>query len=497
MPTPTVSRSRADERGRALNPSRFWERLRELFPETAPQAVPDDTRREIRFIETPREVVVGLMESVRNLNEWSTSAPWGALYQWLATHDNDHDAIGRMRRLAWPALRYRNDATLSSQTAAQLFPLPLEASARQLETFAACPFKHFVRYGLGISAPETPGVTGLDLSRLYHQVLDIVIAEVLEQRADWTKLESAVTKEMIGVHAQAIGQTLRGEIMLSTARNKYLLGHIERTVEQIVASQAEMMRRGQFRPSSTSVEFGATGRLPALRLRTPAGRDAVLRGSIDRVDLLPGGQHAAVFDYKLSAGPLAMQEVYYGLSLQLLTYLLVLEANGEELSGRALTPVAAFYLPLLRRMGDVDHPDEALDPADPRFHLRVKPRGVFDATYLPAFDAELTQGASDVVAAHIKKDGGLGYRNATDVADPAEFAALLRYVHRRLGELADEIVAGPVDVTPYRINRATPCPRCDYRSVCRFEPSINRYNSLQPMRREEALANMREGDGNE
>jgi len=46
---------------------------------------------------------------------------------------------------------------------------------------------------------------------------------------------------------------------------------------------------------------------------------------------------------------------------------------------------------------------------------------------------------------------------------------------------------------PYRMNRVTPCPRCEYRSVCRFEPSINRYNNLEPVGREDALARMSDG----
>ena len=173
-----------------------------------------------------------------------------------------------------------------------------------------------------------------------------------------------------------------------------------------------MMRRGQFRPGFTSVEFGEGGRLPALRVTTPGGRETIVRGSVDRVDFLPDGRHAAVFDYKMSAGTLAMQDVYHGLSLQLLTYLLVLQASGEELAGKPLTPVAAFYLPLLRRMNDLDHPDEALDPDRTVLHLRVKPRGVFDADFLAGLDSSLDRGFSDVVNAFVSKDGTLGRRNS-------------------------------------------------------------------------------------
>jgi ATP-dependent helicase/nuclease subunit B len=477
-----------------------------MFPDVEPLEIPREARDDTRFIETPRQVLTGLMRWVRSQGAQPLSPAlsaeyrgegegvWPALYQWIATYSGRGDDVDRMREIAWRAIGYVNDAKLSGDLAHKLFGAPLEATARQLETFATCPFKHYVRYGLGIAGNAPTGVSAMDLSHVYHEVLDIIVAEVLEKRADWRELDKVVSQQLIREYAAAVGHTLKGELMLSTARNKYLLGRIERTIEEIVASQAEMMRRGQFRPGFTHLEFGETGRMPALRVKTPAGRDVVVHGSIDRVDVLPDGQHATVFDYKLSTGPLSMQEVYYGLSLQLLTYLLVLQANGEELAGRPLTPVAAFYLPLARRLSDVEHPDKALDPDEPAFHLRVKPRGVFDAAFLPGFDSALTEGKSEVVAAHVKKGGGFGYRNQSDVADPAEFAALLAFVHRRLGRLADEVVDGRVDVAPYRINRATPCPRCDYRSICRFEPSINRYTNLQPMKREDVFVRITEGD---
>jgi ATP-dependent helicase/nuclease subunit B len=481
-----ASRPRNDDNGRATNPSRYWRRLLAMFMNVEPLEVPRDAQKLPQFIETPRQVISAVMNWARSQQQ--DAGVWASVYQWLTGLSDG--AVAKLRECSWPAVGYLNGAVLSSKSAEELFGVPLEATARQLETFATCPFKHFVRFGLGIVGKSAPGVTGLDLSEVYHKVLDIVVAEALEKRADWQQLTSVVTPKTIRDYSQAIGQTLRGELMLSTARNKYLLNRVERTLEEVVASQTELMRRGQMRPAFTSVEFGEQGRVPALRVRTPKGRELLMHGSIDRVDLLPDDKHVAVYDYKLSAGPLSMQEVYHGLSLQLLTYLLVLQANGADLAGKPLTPVAAFYLPLLRRYNDVDHPDEALDPADPKYHLRVKPRGVFNSEYLPAFDAQLDHGASEVIAAYVKKDGTLGHRSASDVAEPAEFAALLAFVEQRLGQLADDVLSGRIDIAPYRMGQVTPCPRCEYRAVCRFEPSVNRYNNLQSMRREDVLVQL-------
>ena len=58
----------------------------------------------------------------------------------------------------------------------------------------------------------------MDLSRVYHQVLDIVVGDVLEKHADWQQLGTVVRRDEIRNYSQAVGQQLRGELMLSTAR---------------------------------------------------------------------------------------------------------------------------------------------------------------------------------------------------------------------------------------------------------------------------------------
>jgi ATP-dependent helicase/nuclease subunit B len=192
---------------------------------------------------------------------------------------------------------------------------------------------------------------------------------------------------------------------------------------------------------------------------------------------------------------LALDEVYHGLSLQLLTYLLVLQASGHELAGKRLEPVAAFYVQMIRRLDDVGHPNDGMEPDDPAFHLRVKPRGILDTNYVAQFDGQLTNGVSPVISARINKDGSFGARNATDVAAPAEFSALLGHVRRRLGELADGIMLGNVSIAPYMKGEQTPCPSCAFKSVCRFDQSLNQYNVLERMGREDVLRRVIEEKG--
>jgi len=157
-----------------------------------------------------------------------------------------------------------------------------------------------------------------------------------------------------------------------------------------------------------------------------------------------------------------------------------------------LSPAAAFYMRLLRQLEKVDHPADAVNPDEPEFHLAAKPRGIFNADYFAALDKSCESGKSAVVAAHINKNGTFGFRNSTDVAEAGEFAAVLKEVRRILGQLAEQILNGEVGVRPYRLGTLTPCSSCHYRSVCRFDASINRYRNIQGEKRDDLLRKLAE-----
>jgi ATP-dependent helicase/nuclease subunit B len=490
-----VSRCLSDDSGRPRNPSPFWNELRRLAPGASVRHIPRPSKADPDSIGTPRQLVTALMRWVRGGGDTAANLPWPPLYQWLANYTCCNDAIDTMRYRAWKALGYMNAAHLSLERAAQLFPQPLQATVARLETFAACPFRHFAKYGLHLRGRDEPDVTAIDLSNAYHRVLEELLKSIIDAKQDWCALDPAAAAELIRTYTAAIGRTLRNELMLSTARNRYILERVERTLEQAVAAMCEMHRRGKYRPAFAPLRFGDgdASHLPAHHVATPKGNALHLHGQIDRVDLHAKGGAFTVADYKLGVSPLALDRVYHGLSLQLLTYLIVVQTGGQQLAGRKLTPAAGFFLQLLRSPQTVDHPGEALAPDHPDFHLRIKPRGILDTRAIHSFDAGLAEGASTVINVHIKKDGQVGFRGKSDAVDEAEFTAILKHVERRLGELTDRLLAGEVRVEPYWIGRETPCPRCEYRSVCRFEPGINRYRTLQAMKREDVLVQLTSG----
>jgi ATP-dependent helicase/nuclease subunit B len=209
------------------------------------------------------------------------------------------------------------------------------------------------------------------------------------------------------------------------------------------------------------------------------------------VDILENEAAFAIFDYRLYFDPLNLNKVRHGLSLGLLASLAIVQEQSEQLTDKKLSPAAAFYLKLLRQLEKVEHPNKANDPEDPDFHLTHKPRGIFNSAYFTSLDKSC-DGESKMISARLTRAGSLGYRHNTDVAEADEFAALLKEVRRQLGRLADQVMDGEIALRPYRMGTTTPCSNCKYRSVCRFDASINRYRHIPSLPRDQVLREIAE-----
>lgn len=492
-----VFRPEADDAGRTLPASIFWDALSQLCPQPSDTAISSDSDG-LSAIGTPRRLVSRLMCWAREQADPSQAVSadheaMSALYHWLAMYPCRDDALAAVRFGAWKALSYRNNSRLSAGSAQQLFGLPLETSAAQLETFAACPFKHYLYYGLSLQARGGDELTFGDQGWTYHQILGRFVGQMLKNNTDWIRMKPDRRQQTIIRIAQAVGLTLKGQILLSSSRNQYLLDRIGRIAAQVVAAQAAALEHGRFAPAHTQVRYGGDGPLPALKLTTSAGQQVHLNGVIDRIDLIDKESSAVVYDYKLSGGPFSLQDFYHGLSLHLPAALLAIRDGGEALAGRELGPVGAFYVQLRRKFKDVDHPDEAMPPTDPAFHLQIKPRGIFDQSCAESLDRNLADGESDVIQCRRNQNGQ--FSKTSDVVTSEQFVALLDYAAKIMAQLAQRLLVGEVDIQPYLLNDRTACSTCEFKSVCRFDRETNRYNLLEPLKRDEALNQIRSGGG--
>jgi len=497
-----VSYPQADEAGKPLRPSPFVHDIRRALPDLPLTRIEDPVpKRDLWPVGRPRELGARLAMEFRlrpgspgEDAEPAARSRWNGLYEYARRQEAyAHDLAPILASLG-----YRNEVQLTPGDAEALYRPPFYFSASRIECFADCPFRHFARYALGLEPRAEFVIEAIDFGLLHHKVLEELYGELIREGRSLAEIEPDEIDSRLSRLAKQWTARLTDEALLEDARNAFLLDRSSRHLREALTRQRLMARRGAFRPRAVEWAFGMPRRrgggadAAALELTTPAGRTILIRGKVDRIDVLELADEClgVVLDYKRGKGrTLALWKVYHGLDVQLLTYMLAIIQRGETLAGRPIRPVGAFYVPLTPRRRSVAHPDEAAN-ADDSLPSDVKPRGILDFGAFEHLDRELQSGWSPVYAVFRTKEGEIGYAAKNDAYARVDLEQVTAYAPRKIGELADRILDGDVAVRPYRVNTQMPCTFCEFRSVCRFDHDVNEPDEIETVKRKEAIARM-------
>ncbi|MBX6350686.1 MAG: exodeoxyribonuclease V subunit gamma [Clostridia bacterium] len=481
-----VSRPESDDEGRRLSPAHFVRRIARLLPGVREERIaPED--------ESPweAEVPVRFAEALaRSLGPRPDEAPRAG-----ADEVAHLLTFAEARRELFPGLpalvaaaRYRNRPERIDREAAEgLFGPGGETSITRLESFAACPFQHFARYGLGLRPRARQRLAAPDVGVLYHAALAQAARKLRESGRSLADLERGEVAALAAEVVSELAPRLQNEILARSGRMRYMRGAIERALAQALEVLGRHALWGRFRPVAWEAAFGsgAGAELPGLALTLPGGRSLRLRGRIDRVEAAEGwdGRRLVrVVDFKSSRRRLDLNRALLGLALQLGLYLLAAVEGAPRLLGDGdgpVVPAGLLYLtveaPFVRA-----RPGMTEDAISAQRLKRLRAEGwvLADADSLEAADRRLE---GELVPVRAKADGSLDARSHALAAD--EMQALLEALRREAARIAEAALAGEVTPSPYVLGRTTPCELCELRPVCQFDPEVDGFEYRRLPRR--------------
>ncbi|KKM08757.1 ATP-dependent helicase [Clostridiales bacterium PH28_bin88] len=487
-----ISYPLADQEGKALAPSSIIGRVKELFPglkesflglEPAGAVINDLTEDtpELEFIINRRRTVAYLGSLLRKA-ETGRPLPllWAYVYQWYISDEARRSEAGRVL----DSMRYGNHVErLPEELVREIFGNPISTSVSRLESFAACPFSHFAAHGLGLRERTIYRLEAPDMGAFFHAALKVFVDRLRERSLDWGTLEDDQRYLLVQEVVEDLAPKLQGEILLSSARYRYLSRSLRRTLHRAVGALGAHARQGCFRPAAVEVGFGYPGELPPLRLELRPGWFMELKGRIDRVDSARGKEreYIRVIDYKSRATDLRIRDVYHGLALQLLTYLGVALEHADQLAGGPATPAGVLYFgvqdPMVHAVGPLTG-----EELNKEIRKKLKMRGLVldDPEVVELMHGGLS-GRSDLIPVTVKKDGTLSQGKGSRVVTPEQVDMLLKFLHHRLRQLGRRITRGEAQVAPYRQGTRTPCTYCAFKPACQFDSLVegNGYRFLR------------------
>ncbi|NLW17026.1 MAG: helicase-exonuclease AddAB subunit AddB, partial [Firmicutes bacterium] len=493
----------ADEGGASLLPSPVIKRVRRLFPQLEVEEhplTPDNLEGEavLPYLAHPSQALDHLAVRLREAILDRPPAPiWWDTYSYLMLSSRWRPAL--LQVIA--SLKRQNvEEPLTPALVRRLYGKTLRASISRIESYHACPFAFFSAYGLRLKERPIYQLAALDMGNFFHDAMDRFVLELEKQGLDWGELSEEQYGQLTRQIVDQLSPEIQNHILDSSSRYRHIARKLTRTVERSARVLGRHARRGKFRPMGVELVFGPEGQIPGLSFTLADGTRMELAGRIDRLDVATdedGQTYLRVIDYKSGSSKLTPLEVYYGLKLQLLTYLHVAEKWAAQQLADKVKGVGAFYFRIYDPLQKTDQPLAAGDAEKLGLEsYRMEGFLVNDPTAVELMDEGL-KGRSQLIPVIINKDGSL--RKSDSIWNEEELVQLRQHLERQFIAAGNEIMQGNIAIAPYRLAKETACRFCTYRAICQFDALLpeNSYRWLPKLPREEIMARLEQAKGGE
>lgn len=468
-----ISWSIADHEGRTLRPSLVVFRLRKLFlniTETSNILPSGSLEEEMELLSGNSPAFKSMVSALRQKADGKEIKPvWQEAYRWFAVQDEWRGKCEALRA----AFQYKNLAQpVSREKIAALYGEPAVSSVSRLEKYTACPFAFYVQYGLGAKERQIYSLRPPDVGTFMHAVIEKFSRMVAKRNISWRDLDRDWCSEKVSEIVDEMLEKMQGSGIAASRRYTALTLRLKRVVARAVWLIAEHIRRSSFEPVAYEVGFGENGKYPPIVIELDSGEKIHLTGRIDRVDALKteDGTYLRIVDYKSGGKDFKLSDVFYGLQIQLITYLDALWESGEADENNPVLPGGVLYFkiddPIIRGNGRMT--EEEIEKAIMK-QLRMKGLLLADVKLIREMDKDI-EGSSMIIPATVNKDGSLGKN--TSAATMEQFKLLRKYVRKLLKNLCEEIMKGNVSINPYKKKGTTSCKYCSFLPVCQFDTTM-------------------------
>lgn len=493
-----------DEEGSSLLPSPYIKRVKEVLPNVRElylqNEASEDTRENQLQYMVNEDVSLSYLAAVLQMKKrgYKVDEVWYSLYNKLLSSEK-HNV-----KKVLSSLFYENKAKqLSEKTSLQLYGNHLKASVSRMEKYNSCAFSHFASHGLKLKERQIFRLEAPDIGEMFHGALKIISDTLLKENRAWSTLTKDECQRLASIAVNQLAPKLQNQILLSTNRNFYIQRKLENVISRASIVLSEQARHSGFVPIKLEQAFGFEGKdvLPALTFTLANGTKMELVGRIDRIDKAEYNNqvYVRIIDYKSSVKDVNLDEVYYGLALQMLTYLDVIISHAHTLIGTNATPAGMLYFhvhnPIIKANEMLDE-----DKIEKEIFKKFKMKGLLlaDQDVLQLMDDQLQIGVSstsNIVTANFLKSGGIG--KSSKVAREEDFKTLRNYVHTIYEKAGNEIISGETTINPYKFKDRVPCTYCSFKTVCMFDGALeeNQYRLLQPKSSEDVLSIIKGKEG--
>lgn len=363
---------------------------------------------------------------------------------------------------------------IPSDTALKLYSKTLNVSPSSIETYAKCPFYHFILYGLKLKVKEKYLFDSREVGTFVHYLLENVI------KNDIDNIKEENTYEIIKKYSLSYLKD-NGKIMDN--KTKYLIEELSKSTSNVINMIVSEQEKSLFKPTFFELKIDDNSTVAPLSVKLLHGT-LNINGIVDRVDTYQDDEnfYYRIIDYKTGEKKFRLDEVLMGLNLQMLIYLLAIK-NSHSFTDKKMIPSALLYYPALLKESKSSR-GLTLEEKEKSVYDRLKMNGIINSSsdVLDLFGEDLKCYTDSFVRDKLSFEKVFSMDDINNVFE---------YMINTIKTIGNSILDGKISVSPVEDG----CKYCKFSSICKFDKKIDKTRKIKSYKNTE-VCQMLEGDNN-
>ncbi len=446
-----LSWSAQDLRGRDLRPSRFIRRIGEYC---SARILPASSIGAEDYCATPASayyfyaVSRGYPKGVRSaVSEALSATPYGEKLREIGEYSE------RLHRLSPPVSR-----KLFAENG-------VNVTASRIDVYNRCPYEYFCKYGLKIEPVKPLEIDPANRGTVMHFLFE----SVLKKFGDgFSEISDDDLKAEVKALLESFSEDNLGGGFGKSAKFKADYERLGGAAIEILKNMREEFKVSKFRPERFEFDLSREDGESALTLNLSGGIKLSIRGIVDRVDTFTdpdGKKYIRVVDYKTGEKKFSFDDVYNGINLQLLLYMLAL-TEGRKAEFGGFIPSGILYMRAGFLECEVDR-----DPLSPDQKTRLERS--FDQLRrngLIVADDEIISAMDETLSGRfipVKYTASGKPDSRSQIISAKSFKLLEDFAKNKTIRFGEDLLNGRIDAIPTgHDSEHLQCAYCDYASVC-------------------------------
>ena len=348
---------------------------------------------------------------------------------------------------------------LNQKNLSGLVSIMSHTSVSKIQRYMACHYSYFMDYILRVAKPKNEIVDSLDIGNISHSILEMLCKDITNNSIEFKNVDDSQIAKKIDVMLSECLENISGSADEFSERDRYIIKRLKNSIFLCFKAVKKHISESMFEPIGYEMEFSDNSSLGCIKVQTANGSIVNITGKIDRADAYKtkDGTFVRVVDYKTGSKTFKLDDVFYGLDVQLIVYMNALvKSNPSYNYGGALYFMIDDPVVKAQKHISDERIEQLLDST-----LKLKGMIVKDEAVSSGYDSK---------TAAIRNKFELEKFELTD-----------KYLQKLLSRICTDISEGDISINPYKKNSFSPCMYCKYSSVCRFDPTdkTNSYNYLE------------------